>query len=101
MFLDFLGGVKIGDLGLAQEASLTSYDENSSIFYSSPQFINQDNYTEKTDIWSFGIVVYEMLSLRRPFECRKLKDTIESIRKSEPKPIEAPMTRFFDIIIDQ
>ena len=34
----------------------------------SPEQINEAQYNEKTDIWSAGCVLYEMVALRPPFE---------------------------------
>lgn len=33
----------------------------------SPEQINEAEYNEKTDIWSLGCVIYEMVSLKPPF----------------------------------
>ena len=33
----------------------------------SPEQINETNYDEKTDIWSTGCVLYELVSLKPPF----------------------------------
>ena len=37
-------------------------------YYMSPELINEKEYDEKTDIWSLGCVIYELASLRPPFE---------------------------------
>jgi serine/threonine protein kinase len=34
----------------------------------SPEQIEEAQYNEKTDIWSAGCVLYEMVALRPPFE---------------------------------
>ena len=34
----------------------------------SPEQINETKYDEKTDIWSAGCVLYEMVALRPPFK---------------------------------
>ena len=33
----------------------------------SPEQINENNYDEKTDIWSLGCVIYELVALSPPF----------------------------------
>ena len=33
----------------------------------SPEQINESNYDEKTDVWSTGCVLYELVSLKPPF----------------------------------
>lgn len=35
--------------------------------YMSPQVLNQQNYTNKTDIWSLGILYFQLLFGNAPF----------------------------------
>jgi serine/threonine protein kinase len=38
-----------------------------------PELINRAPYTEKIDVWSLGVITYQLLSGKTPFESRNLK----------------------------
>ena len=41
--------------------------------YMAPEIINNSNgYDFKCDNWSLGCVIYELITLRSPFQCEKL-----------------------------
>ena len=55
--------------------------------YMSPEQARGKQIDHRTDIFSFGVVLYEMLSLRHPFEGENSMDVIGSILHKEPTPI--------------
>jgi NIMA (never in mitosis gene a)-related kinase len=62
--------VKIGDLGIcAQIRSKVFNDcrEIGTLLYASPEICKGEFYSTKTDIWSFGCVLYELCTYRHPF----------------------------------
>ena len=71
IFLDANYNVKLGDFGLSRvmgTESVFAYTHVGTPYYMSPEQIQEQRYNEKSDIWSAGCVIYEMLSLRAPFE---------------------------------
>lgn len=86
IFLEELERVKIGDLGLARNyESLEKMNDIRGTFnYMSPEFFRNDKNLKvdfKTDIWSFGCVLYEMINLERAFidtDFEKLKEKIST-----------------------
>ena len=64
--------VKVTDFGIARavsEASMTVTGTTlGSVHYFSPEQARGDNVTGASDVYSLGIVLYEMLTGRRPFE---------------------------------
>jgi len=61
--------------------------------YMSPQILSDLHYTEKTDIWSLGIILYEMLFGRVPWDAstKDVDSLVKYIRNSSAVPIpEAP-----------
>lgn len=70
VFFDGSNNVKLGDFGLSRLLSQESQYALTNVgtpYYMSPEQINETNYNEKTDIWSAGCVLYEMVALRPPF----------------------------------
>ena len=39
-------------------------------YYLSPELCENAPYNEKADVWALGVVLYELLALRHPFEAR-------------------------------
>ncbi|MDQ6682865.1 MAG: protein kinase, partial [Chloroflexota bacterium] len=66
------GDVKVTDFGIARavsEASMTVTGTTlGSVHYFSPEQARGDEVTGTSDVYSLGIVLYEMLTGRRPFE---------------------------------
>ena len=51
--------------------------------YMAPEQARGQSVDKRTDIWAFGVVVYEMLSGRRPFEGETLSDSIAAVLRGE------------------
>jgi len=55
--------------------------------YMSPEQVRGEELDGRSDIFSFGTVIYEMLSGRRPFEAKSTAEVISAILTTEPPPI--------------
>lgn len=84
--------VKIMDFGLAKvrgTSKLTQIGTTvGTIAYMSPEQARGDEVDHRTDIWSFGIVLYEMLTGKIPFRGDYDQAIIYAIINEAPKPIK-------------
>ncbi len=91
IMLSAAGGVKIMDFGLAKVgagAHVTKADSTvGTTAYMSPEQARGDEVDRRSDLWSLGVVLYEMLTGHLPFETRYEHATIYSILNENPKPV--------------
>ena len=63
--------VRLGDLGVAKVLTHTSNFARTIVgtpYYLSPELCQEKPYNQKSDIWSLGCVLYELCSLKHPFD---------------------------------
>jgi NIMA (never in mitosis gene a)-related kinase len=71
VFITKQGIIKIGDFGIARVLKNTIDVSKSMVgtpYYLSPEIIEGKPYSFKSDIWSLGIMLYEICALKPPFE---------------------------------
>ncbi len=88
------GKVKVLDFGLAKVVGGEALDQQSTVTepgrvigtpaYMSPEQARGKATDKRSDIWSFGCVLYEMLSGRVPFKGETVSDTLANILQTDP-----------------
>lgn len=90
MILKDLSMIKIVDFGLSRGFSNTlSYGQSQvgSPVYMSPQAISGENYKFETDVWSVGVILYELITLDCPFKVQNLSQLQFLISTGQFQPI--------------
>lgn len=77
--------IKIADLGFAQE-----FDREQGLelvlgtpLYMAPELVLHQKYNEKVDVWSLGVITYQLLTGKTPFDGAKIKDINTNICKKQ------------------
>jgi len=85
------GRIKVVDFGSALFSLNFDCTKKAAILdtvaYVSPELASQENVDHRTDIWSVGCILYEMLTGRQPFGRTHDQDVIPSILHEEPEPV--------------
>ena len=87
------GQVKIVDFGLAKTTTATILTQTGvtlgTLPYMSPEQAGAEEVDQRTDIWSLGVVLYEMTSGRLPFHGALGAAVVYAILSEEPAPLTA------------
>ena len=82
VFLFSNGEAKIGDLNVSKVTrGGLGTTQTGTPYYASPEVWNDSPYDNKSDIWSLGCVLYEMITLRPPFRAENMEGLYKKIIK--------------------
>ncbi|UCE19256.1 MAG: protein kinase [Gemmatimonadota bacterium] len=90
------GQVKIMDFGLAKLTGQTKLTKDGTtlgtVAYMSPEQARGESVDHRTDIWSLGVVLYEMVAGQIPFKGEYEQAVMYSILNDDPEPLTARRT---------
>uniref|UniRef100_A0A8C4DEC6 Ribosomal protein S6 kinase n=1 Tax=Dicentrarchus labrax TaxID=13489 RepID=A0A8C4DEC6_DICLA len=85
ILLDEEGHIKLTDFGLCKEAidhEKKAYSFCGTVEYMAPEVVNRQGHIHSADWWSFGVLMFEMLTGALPFQGKDRKETMNLILKA-------------------
>eukprot|EP00931_Biecheleriopsis_adriatica_P075073 TRINITY_DN49020_c0_g1_i1.p1 TRINITY_DN49020_c0_g1~~TRINITY_DN49020_c0_g1_i1.p1 ORF type:complete len:803 (-),score=183.69 TRINITY_DN49020_c0_g1_i1:106-2514(-) len=92
VMLTSAGFLKLGDFGVAKVlAGTTVCDQMTCVgspTYMAPEIVSGEAYGAPCDVWSLGVILYELATFRRPFEGRSLGELVMRISSGQFQSID-------------
>ncbi|XP_045331054.1 serine/threonine-protein kinase Nek5 isoform X2 [Leopardus geoffroyi] len=95
---------KLGDFGIARVLNNSMELARTCIgtpYYLSPEICQNKPYNNKTDIWSLGCVLYELCTLKHPFEGNNLHQLVLKICQAHFAPISPRFSHDLQALVSQ
>ncbi|XP_057178273.1 ribosomal protein S6 kinase alpha-3 isoform X3 [Triplophysa rosa] len=86
ILLDEEGHIKLTDFGLSKESidhENKAYSFCGTVEYMAPEVVNRRGHTYSADWWSYGVLMFEMLTGTLPFQGKDRKETMTMILKAK------------------
>lgn len=105
VFLMPTGIIKLGDFGFSKQYSdSVSLDVGSSFcgtpYYLAPELWERKRYSKKADMWSLGVILYELLTLRRPFKGPSQREIMQQVLHGKYDSIRCDVSDSMKAILD-
>lgn len=96
IFLTKRNIIKLGDFGIARVLKYTIESAKTycgTPYYLSPEIVDNKPYSFKSDIWSLGVVLYELCALKQAFDGDSLASLAINIVRGSYRPLPSHYSR--------
>lgn len=80
-----------------------NFTQTGTPYYASPEVWRDEPYSNKADIWSVGCVIYEMITLKPPFQAEDMQGLYRKVIKGQvkrlPKQYSKDMTHIVKCLL--
>ncbi|KAL0225311.1 hypothetical protein RCL1_003223 [Eukaryota sp. TZLM3-RCL] len=90
IFLTSTNIIKLGDFGISKQLGTHNEFARTSVgtpYYLSPEMCEDKPYNNKSDVWALGCCLYELATLRFPFQARSIPALVMSILRGIYEPL--------------
>jgi len=106
LLVDENGRVKVSDFGLSRSTADNMYKSNDKstvpVRWTSPEAVHFGQYSSKSDVWSFGVVMYEIITEgKNPYAAMSNEEVMQKIQTGYrmPCPIECDSPAYYALML--
>ncbi len=100
IFLMKNGVCKLGDLNVSKQVQTGLLKtQTGTPYFASPEVWSGKPYGLKSDIWSLGCILYQMTTLKMPFQGNNFKEVYNNVLKCKYSPLPKIYSEDLDYII--
>lgn len=88
--------VKVGDFGISKSLDSTMAQALTRIgtpYYLSPEVCMGKPYDQKNDIWALGVILYQLCTLKYPFDASNMEKLLDKITRVPHMPVPGNFSR--------
>lgn len=105
VFLMPTGIIKLGDFGFSKQYNdSVSLEVGSSFcgtpYYLAPELWERKRYSKKADMWSLGVILYELLTLHRPFKGPTQREIMQQVLLGRYDNFSCPVSDSMKALLD-
>lgn len=86
---------------MSQEEIEKSYEKVGTPFYVAPEVWQSRQITKKSDVWSLGVILYELCCLKFPFFATNMDDLEQKVLKEKFAPISLKVPKPLSSLINK
>ena len=84
------GVLKLGDFGISK--ALENEEDMAQTKCGTPYFMPPEvcknfPYDAKADVWAMGVIIYELITLKKPFDCQNIRGLFDKIKNAPLDPL--------------
>ena len=87
VLLSRAGEVKVADFGIAKAVGMTAFTRTGAVKgkvpYMAPEYARRGEFDARSDLFSLGVTLFELVGGRRPFDGKSDPETVENILKGQ------------------
>ena len=89
IFIDNSGIHKLGDFGISRELKqdAKALTACGTPYFMPPEVCLGKPYDSKADVWAIGVIIYELIMLKKPFRGEQIYNVLQSITKCSFDPL--------------